>query len=370
MEITDFEAIPIEVDVIPLGEEYGIAPYVTNHGEVETAKRMIIKLSTREGITGWGEMMVEVDPVAIKTLLDREIAPAVIGRSVWDIESLKEEFFYYYVDIESLLGAVEMAMWDALGKYLQAPLHQLLGGKRMDTVPFAYCLGILDQEPSREHARFAAEQGFPVLKTKGGRDWRHDVDRMTAMHDEVGDELEFRLDPNQGWSFDEAVRLGAMLEDRGVYPQYLEQPVRIETYGTYKRLRQRLRLPIAANDDTYFARNLYHLVTHDAIDVAVVDLVPLGILGTKRAAGVAGDAGISLTHHCGFDLGIKTAAVLHMVASTPRFNLPPDTVYYALDDDVIESPFEFSDGSLPVPDRPGLGVTVRESKIEAHRIDK
>jgi L-Ala-D/L-Glu epimerase len=369
MEITDIEAIPIEVDVKPLGEPYGIAPYVTNHGAIESSQRMLIRLETDDGVTGWGETMIEMDPMAMKAVLEREIAPNAVGRNVWEIESFVKDTFYYYVDIGSFLGGVEMAMWDAFGKSLDAPLHQLLGGKHSDAVPFAYCVGIRDPSDSREHARFALEEGHSVLKTKGGHDWREDVERLIAMHDEVDGELDFRVDPNQGWTFEETVRVAAKLEDAGVYVQYLEQPTRIETYGTYGRLRERLRSPIAANDDTYFDHNLFQLVKQDAIDVGVVDIVPSGITGIKRIAGVAGDSGISLAHHCGFDLGIKTAAVLHAVSSTPEFNLPSDTVYYAWNEHVVESPFELTDGEIVVPDGPGLGVDVRPEQVEKLRID-
>lgn len=369
MEVANLEAIPISVDVKPLDEENGIAPYVSSVGQIETVERMLIKLDTDDGVTGWGEMAVPLEPRATKAIVDYEIAPKVIGRDVWEIESVLEEFFYFFVDIDALLGGVEMAMWDALGKHLDAPLHQLLGGKCVETVAFAYCVGILSPEESREHARHAVEQGFSVLKTKAGLNWEQDVERILAMDEAVDGQLEFRVDSNQGWSFEEAVRVGAKLEDAGVYLQYLEQPVRIETYGTYKRLRQRLRQPIGVNDDTYFAYNLYQLVKDDAIDVAVVDLVPSGITGTKRLAGLAADSGISLAHHCGFDLGVKTAAVLHLVASTPTFNLPGDTVYYAWADHIVESPFELSNGKFAVPDGPGLGVTVLEDRVEQLRID-
>jgi L-alanine-DL-glutamate epimerase-like enolase superfamily enzyme len=229
MEITDIEAIPIAVNVKPLGKDGGIAPYVTNRRQVETSQRMVIRLETDEGITGWGEMMIEMDPEAMKTLIEREIAPRAIGRSVWEIESFADDFFYYYVDIDSLAGGIEMAMWDALGKQLGAPLHQLLGGKCDDAIPVSYCVGILDPEESRTYARYALEEGFSVLKTKAGRDWEQDIERIAAMDDEVDGQLEFRIDPNQGWTFEQAVRVGAKLEERGVYVQYLEQPIRIET---------------------------------------------------------------------------------------------------------------------------------------------
>ncbi|MFB6218812.1 MAG: mandelate racemase/muconate lactonizing enzyme family protein, partial [Halobacteriaceae archaeon] len=363
MEVTDITAIPVEASVRPLSEG-GIAPYVTNHGAVESMTKLLVRLETDTGVTGWGEMSCPMDPRATVAVVEHEIAPHAIGREVWEIEAFVDDFFYYYIDISSLLGGVEMAMWDALGKQLGAPLHKLLGGAVTDPVPVAYCVGIRSPEESREHVRHALAEGYPVLKTKAGRDWRTDVERMAAMHDEADGRLDLRVDPNQGWAFEDAVRVGAQLEDRGVYLQYLEQPCRIETYGTYAKLRERLRQPVAVNDDTYFAHNLYQYVRGDGVDVGVVDIVPSGITGTRRLAGVAADAGVSLAHHNGFDLGIKQAAVLQTVASTPAFTLPPDTVYYAWADHVIEEPLAIEDGAMPVPDGPGLGVDVDEQRVE------
>ncbi|MFC6763966.1 enolase C-terminal domain-like protein [Natrinema soli] len=145
--------------------------------------------------------------------------------------------------------------------------------------------------------------------------------------------------------------------------------VRTESYGTYRQLRSRVRTPIGVNEDTYFRRNLYHLLSEDAIDVGVVDIVPAGgILRTKGLASMAAEAGVSLSHHCGFDLGVKTTAMLHTVSLTPGINLPPDTVYYAWDDYIIENPITVENGEIPVPDDPGLGVTGDESKIEKYQI--
>jgi len=112
-------------------------------------------------------------------------------------------------------------------------------------VEFAFCLGILSPAESRAKAREAVDAGFSVLKTKAGRNWKQDVARIEAMHDEVDGALEFRLDPNQGWSLDQAVRVGAALEDSGIYLQYMEQPIRVNAHESLATLRKRLRQPIA-----------------------------------------------------------------------------------------------------------------------------
>lgn len=370
MEIVDLEAIPVAMDVLPREEPSGLAPYVTNHGAVDTMERMLIRIETASGVVGWGEMRATLSPESTKVILEHDIAPSIVGKEAWEIESFVDDFFFEYMDTNTFVGGVEMALWDALGKHRETPIHQMIGGKIDETVEFAYCVGILDPEESREHARRALDNGYDVLKTKAGHDWRQDIERIKAMHDESDGQLEFRLDPNQGWTFEDAVRVGAKLEDAGIYLQYLEQPIRIDNFGTMSQLRSRLRTPIGANEDMYFPRNLYQMGKEDAIDVGVVDIIPAGgILQLKRLAGTATDIGISLSHHCAFDLGIKTAAVLHTVSTTPAINLPPDTVYYAWADDVISDPFDIEDGEMRVPDEPGLGVTVDEEKVEEYRFE-
>jgi len=166
-------------------------------------------------------------------------------------------------------------------------------------------------------------------------------------------------------SFGEAVETGARLEDAGVYLQYFEQPLRVNNLGGYTRLRQRLRTPVGVNEDAYHRRNLFELVREDAIDAAVVDMIPVGgLLSTQKLMGLLDEANVSVAHHSSFDLGIKTAAVLHFVAASPVMDLPADRVNYALADDVVEERFEVTDGHMTVPEGPGLGVDVSRECVE------
>jgi L-alanine-DL-glutamate epimerase-like enolase superfamily enzyme len=371
MRITDVEVIPVNVDVAPLEDPDGIAPYVSNHDAVENVDRVLVRLDTDEGVSGWGEMLAVLSsPAATKAVFESVVVPPLIGRSVWEFNAVIEECYFPYVKIEPFIGAFEMAMFDALGKHFDTPVSRLLGGAYDSAVDVACPVGILDLDRSRRRARYAVDKGYSVLKTKAGPDWQQDVERILEMDDETDGELEFRVDPNQGWSIDEAVRAGAELHSQNVNVQYLEQPVRLDSVGNYASLRSRLSIPIAVNEDTYFKHNLMTLIRSDAIDVAVVDIVPAGgIIQMRKLAGLAEHAGVSLAHHCGFDLGVKTSAMLHAVAATPAISLPADTVYDGWADYVIEDPFTVEDGHLEVPTGPGLGVTVDESKVEEHRID-
>lgn len=392
MEIVSIETIPVHVPVRERKDPCGVAPYVAggrltnlprdltfeealeqNETATTGGHKLLIRLETDDGTVGWGEMKVPTMSIG-HTVIEELIEPVVVGRQIWEIESFIDEFrgfsSLYYADITSFLGGVEMAMWDAWGKHLGVPVHQLLGGKCIDRVSVAYCLGLLTPEESREYARFALENGFSVLKTKASRYWQADVERVIAMHDEVGGELEFRVDANQLWSFEDAVRFAAEIEDEGIYLQYLEQPIRVDSFGTYTRLRQRLQTPIAINEDAYFRHNLAQMTSEDAIDAAVIDVVPAGGLQElKKLAAVGAEAGISMTHSSNFDLGIKMAAKLHLAASTPTLNLPLDSIYYAYDDCVLETPLSYDSGSIAVPNRPGLAGPIDEDVVEQYRLD-
>lgn len=371
MQVRDLSVVPVTVPIRSRDEPYGVAPYVSNHDEVTERDRVLVRLETTNDVVGWGEMLAALEsPAATVSVIEEVVAPAAIGQPLEQIVPFVESFYHPYVMVDPFLGAVETAMWDALGRELGVSLSTLFGGASRSEVPIAYCVGILSPEESAEEAAFAHGEGFTALKTKAGHDWREDVDRLVAMDDAADGELDLRIDPNQGWSFGETVRAAARLEDAQVSLQYLEQPVRVDTFGTYAKLRSRLRTPIAVNEDTYFQHNLSHLVREDAIDIALVDLVPAGgIARTKEQVAVARDAGVSVSHHCGFDLGIKTAAMLHTVATTPGFDVAPDSVYYGWEEDVLEEPLSIQDGSIAVPDGPGLGVTVDESAVEAYRTE-
>lgn len=388
MQIRNVTATTVDVPLVGLDETLGIGPYVTNHGQVDSMERVLVHVETDEGISGWGEMRTFLSPAATESIIEDGIAPLIEGQSPFETERLRRQVFIEYTNIELFFSAVETACWDIVGKALNKPVFELLGGATAPyqttamnadagvresatarDVEFAFCLGILSPSESRAKAREAVDAGFSVLKTKAGRDWQQDIARIKAMNDEVNGELEFRLDPNQGWSLDQAVRVGAALEDAGIYLQYMEQPIRVNAHDSLAALRQRLRQPIAPNEDTYIPNNLRSLIEAGAMDVAVLDLTPAGgISGLRQQAAIVEDAGIPYTHHCAFDLGIRTAAILHAVHGLPGFSLPPDTTYYAWEDDIIADPFSVTDGSMTVPDAPGLGIDIDQDTIDEYQV--
>lgn len=386
MKITNIEAFAVNIPLVPF-EDGGIGPYVTNHNSLTDMDRVLVRVDTDEGLSGWGEVRVFLTPKATVSIIEDGIRPLVIGQSPFELETLRRQVFIEYANADLFFAPVEVACWDIVGKSLGKPVYELLGGwtapsqtdKRhrvhqneyvdAHEIEVAYCLGILSPEQSRQRAAEVLDAGYSVLKTKAGRDPKNDVARIKAMYDAVDGKLEFRLDPNQGWTIDQAIRVGSKLADAGIYLQYMEQPIRVDAHKSMASLKSQTGQPIGPNEDTYIPHNLRRLIDAGAIDVAVLDLTPAGgITGLRQQAAIAEDAGIPIAHHCAFDLGIRTAAILHAVHGIPGFSLPPDSVYYGWEDDVIASPFDIADGTLRVPQDPGLGIEVDRNSIEEYRI--
>jgi L-Ala-D/L-Glu epimerase len=386
MKITDINAFAVNIPLVPF-EEGGIGPYVTNHNSLTSMDRVLVRVDTDEGISGWGEVRVFLTPEATVSIIEDGIYPLVTGQSPFELEKLRRQVFIEYANADLFFAPVEVACWDIVGKSLDKPIYELLGGwttpSQTETkhrshqgdyadiheINVAYCLGICSPGKSRKRAAEVLDDGYSVLKTKAGRDWKEDVERIKAMHDEVDGELEFRLDPNQGWTIDQAIRVGSKLADAGIYLQYMEQPIRVDAHKSLVNLKNQTGQPIGPNEDTYIPHNLRRLIETGAIDVAVLDLTPAGgISGLRQQAAIAEDAGIPISHHCAFDLGIRTAAILHSVHGIPGFSLPPDSVYYGWESDVIHDPFKITEGALTVPQDAGLGIEVDYDSIEEYRI--
>ena len=386
MEITEINAYGVNVPLVPF-EEGGLAPYVTNHNSLDDMDRILVEVKTDDGLSGWGEVRSFLTPEATISVIEDGVQPLVLGQSPFELEKLRRQVFIEYTNADMFFAPVEVACWDIVGKALDEPVYKLLGGWTTPTqtetkhrsnqgeyddektVEIAYCLGILSPEKSRERAAEVLEAGYSVLKTKAGRDWKADVARIKAMHDEVNGELEFRLDPNQGWTTDQAIRVGSSLADAGIYLQYMEQPIRVNAHKSLASLKNQTGQPIGPNEDTYIPNNLRRLIDAGAIDVAVLDLTPAGgIAGLRQQAGIVEDAGLPMVHHCAFDLGVRTAAILHAVSGIPGFSMPPDSTYYAWEDDVIEREFTVENGAIDVPEGPGLGIDIDRDSIEEYRI--
>jgi L-alanine-DL-glutamate epimerase-like enolase superfamily enzyme len=340
-----------------------IAPYQSRYRATTAKEALIVRLDTDNGLVGWGETPEDYLNKSYQGEPEELLRGQVLGRSPFDLEA-----WYAENTLGSYLASgIEMAMWDLIGQATRQPLYQLLGGAVRKKIELAACMGIRPYAEAKEIARLYVEQGFSTLKTKAGRDPQEDLDMVRGIRDGVGDRLRLRIDPNQGYAPAVAFPLARDLEKYNL--EYFEQPMPLGLIGEAARLRRYSKTPIALNESVTTPEVVLQILKLDAAEVLLPDTYQCGgILAVKKVTALAEAAGVTCVFHCSHDLGLKTAAMLHVVASSPAFRLANDCTYYGLEDDIIAPLHRIERGYMPVPEGPGLGVSVDERKLNRYRI--
>lgn len=358
MKITRLHAVRVRIPQKP-----PIAPYQSRYRAGTSKEALIIRLETDDGLIGWGETPDDWIGKSFEGTPEHQLQSQVLGRNPFELEA-----WYAENTLGSYLASgVEMALWDLMGKATRQPLYQLLGGTVRRKIDLAACMGIRPYEEAKAIARQYLEAGFTTLKTKAGRRAEEDLDMVRGIRDGVGDRLKLRIDPNQGYAPEVAFSLARDLEKYNL--EYFEQPMPQQLLAESARLRRRTSTPIALNESVTTMEISMQILQLNAADVLLPDTYQCGgILAVKKVAALCEAARIPCVFHCAHDLGLKTAAMLHVVASTPSFTLANDCTYYGLVDDIITPLHRIERGFLEVPDGPGLGVVVDEQKLAKYRV--
>jgi L-alanine-DL-glutamate epimerase-like enolase superfamily enzyme len=358
MKVATLHAVLVRIPQKP-----PIAPYQNRYRACSEKEAILVRLETDAGLVGWGETPVDWINKSFEGVPEEAMRRQVVGRDPFDLEA-------WYA--ESTLGpyltsGVEMACWDLIGKATNQPLYKLLGGAVRKRIELAACMGIRPYHEAKAIARDYLEQGFTTLKTKAGRRAEEDLDMVRGIRDGVGDRLQLRIDPNMGYEPAVAFPLARDLEE--YHLEYFEQPMAQGLIGEAARLRRHTTTPIGLNESVTTLESVLQILQLHAADVILPDTYQCGgLLAVKKVAALAEAAGVPCVFHCAHDLGPKTAAMLHVVASTPNFPLANDCTYYGLVDDIITTPFRIERGHLNVPEGPGLGVAVDEAKVKRYQI--
>jgi L-alanine-DL-glutamate epimerase-like enolase superfamily enzyme len=358
MKITQLQALRVRISQKP-----PIAPYQNRYRAGTYKEALLVRLETDTGLIGWGETPDDWINHSYEGTPEELLRRQVLGRDPFDVEA-----FYAENTLGSFLASgVEMALWDLMGKATRQPLYRLLGGAVRKKVELAACMGIRPYEEAKAIARQYVEMGFGTLKTKAGRDAAEDLEMVRGIRDGVGDRLKLRIDPNMGYSPDVALSLARDLEKYDL--QYLEQPMPATLLAESARLRRQTTTPLALTESVTTPEVALQILQLGAAAVLLPDTYQGGgILAVKKVATLAEAAGVPCVFHCAHDLGLKTAAMLHVVASTPNFPLANDCTYYGLEDDIITPLHQIDRGYMQVPEGPGLGVNVDEAKLARYRI--
>lgn len=341
--------------------------------------RTIVEVETDNGLVGLGEMGGGGESAEAQF---RALATYLKGHDPARLEEMRfrvaNPTASLYNNRTQMLAALEFACLDILGQAWGVPVHALLGGKLRDRVPFAsYCFWRYGREDGGEGEVRTADQlvayareakrkhGFTSHKLKAGVfSPDYELEAFRALAKTFPDDS-VRIDPNGAWSTEQAIRFGQAIED--LRNDYLEDPV----YGLngMRRVRQMVRVPLATNTVVVNFEQLAANVLDVGVDVILLDTTFWGgIRPCIKAAGVCETFQLGVAVHSSGELGVQLATMLHLGAVIPNLSYAADAHYHHLTDDVIEGGLmPYRDGSIAIPDRPGLGVKLDREKLRRYR---
>ena len=353
---------------------------------------LFIKLLTDEGLIGLGERPTghAADLRAQIQLLETMCEEFVVGQSPFDVEKLWQRIYgtrhdYRHPSLFATpaISAIEMALWDLIGKATGQPIYNLLGGQYHDKLrAYAYmpAEGIWENpEKAGEVAAKLVEEGntackidpfmplFPLPRDIPLKDLKHAARIFRAIRDAVGDELEIGIGTHGQFSTSGAIRAAKVLEE--FHPFWFEEPVPPENVDEMARVARQTSIPIATGERLVTKYEFAQVLNKQAAGIIQLDVGQCGgILESKKIAGMAEAHFAMIAPHM-YVGPIAAAAAVHVDTSSPNFLIQEyngDTLH----NDIFIDPIRFHQGFITPPTAPGLGVELNEEMVARHRADR
>lgn len=336
-----------------------------------------MRLHTDEGVSGIGEAPhmagysgAGETQATVAIQLRNRLLPVMFGKDPMQIEARQ-------LDLERAVpwnprakSAVNMALYDLVGRALNTPVYNLLGGLVRDRVPLSWSVPIMEHDAAVADAEDAVGRGIRILKMKTGHeDPDHDIERFRVVREAVGPEIRMRADANQAWDVNTAIRVIRAMEPFGI--EFMEQPVNIWDLDGLAEVRQATNTYIMADESANSPMDVLNLAKKRAVDLISIYINnPGGIINAKKMAIVAEPAGIGCYVGGALEGPIGARACLHFAASTPNVTYGCEMGgQFLLEADIGQEPIGFEDGALLVPHGPGLGGDLDPTKVAQYQID-
>ena len=385
MIITDVDAVWLSCP-IPYEKQH-----VSDFGRLASFDMTLVKVTTDKGLIGYGEAKAAVGSAgtcaSLAEVVRRDLRPILLGQDPRNIGRLWEMMYNGSRDHYALargrafpilgrrgltiaaMSGVDMALWDLLGKTLDAPVVQLLGGPIRETMPAYASGGWADVDTiGAQLQSYIDRGGFRAVKMRVGvmdDDVATSVARVRAARAGVGPKVDIMVDAHGTYSVPEAKRFCRELEDVGL--RWFEEPINSDNRHGTAEVRATTSIPIAAGESEFTRFDFRDLIEVRAVDVLQPDLAICGgITEGRRIAALADAHQLELAPHCwgsalSFMAGV-TLAFTSAAAVIIEFSLGANPLLHEL----VEEPIVVTEGVLTPPTRPGLGVTPRPAFIEKY----
>jgi D-galactarolactone cycloisomerase len=336
-------------------------------GQVTSRVTTIVRVHTDGPEVGIGAAYSHPD--LVKLVIERNLAPHLIGRDPTEVEDLWElmygltRWYGRKGAAVSALGGLDIAFWDLRGKALGKPIWELLGSERDHSPAYASGLFWTDEvgELEEEAARHI-EHGFRRVKMRLGRSPDYDLAAVDAAIRGVGAGNDVIVDGSHRYSLERAEWMGKQLADRDVF--WFEEPFPPEEIDLYVALRPRIQVPLAAGENDFGVQGFRELIRAGALDVVQPDACRAGgISECVKIGRMAADAGLTVGTHTWSD-AVALIANAHFVASLPNgLTVEVDQTGNPFIDDLLAEPLKIEDGRLALGNAPGLGIELNNEVL-------
>jgi L-Ala-D/L-Glu epimerase len=328
----------------------------------------VVRLETDDGLVGWGEICAGAD-IASEVAAARAMLPFVLGGDPWRAEAMRRDAWHRGLwqfregTANFAWAGIDMALADVCGQSAGVPVHALLGGALQESINYFWYLSGDDVEDLLTQAQQGLTRGYDTFYLKVGRHFELDVERVYAVRDVVGD-ARIRIDANGAWSFDEARRSLAMLEEADI--DFVEQPVRQVPRDLLKDLRSYVGVAVAANEGLWSEEQARERIEARVADVYCFSPYWVGSLRSFQRLGfLAHEHGARVCKHTHGELGIAATAAHHVMLTLPAVVEGNQQTTAHMKGDVTEALPIATGPEWGVPLEPGLGVRIDSDALAA-----
>ena len=368
MKITDIVAYPVTVPVPP---ERRVALGI---GTMVKRDTVVVKVTTDDGLVGWGESHHGRAHLAIAMLVNTTLKQLVLGMEATDINGVWARIYKFQLASHGMGAACAMAMsgldtalWDIRGKATGWPIYKLIGGTNRPVPAYAGGISLGFQSPESLVAEVGAfmAKGFRAVKLRTGDTPEADMARIKAVRGAFGD-LEILTDANTQYSLADARRVMPTYEECRV--GWLEEPFPVQDDRSYHEAKTLWRVPLAAGENHFTRFEFNRLIEQGSVSILQPDVSKTGgITEILRIAAMASVHKLPVCCHTGMGLNIVTTTHVMSAIDNSGYFEADCSVYNPLRDELLDPPVKVGpDGMIRPPEGPGLGVEVNEEFIRRH----
>ena len=344
------------------------APFITSLGAHGSAENIIVIIKTNSAIAGFGECspFKTINGEGMQTcfIVGQYIAKVLLRKNPLDIQACAALMDNLIFGNSSIKSAFDVALHDIASQHAQKPLYKFMGGRNNKTLFTDYTVSISDPQKMADDAVKILSAGFPVIKVKLGETNEKDFERIKQIRKAVGNKIPIRIDANQGWNVQSAIKILKAIEKFNI--QFCEEPIPRWNFMELSKVKMKSPVPVMADESCCDHHDAKRLIDLGACDMFNIKLgKSSGIFNAQKIIKLAEKAKVKMQIGGFLESRLGFTAAAHLALTSKNILYCDfDTPLMFKEDHVIDGISYLKNGIIKVPEKIGLGATVDEKYLK------